>query len=123
MREIKFRAWHQYHEWIYFVITPTNENVDHTVSFASPVGVQMMREGLTYWGQYTGLKDRNGKEIYEGDIVQIPEGLKFQVRWDARRGQWGGVVRDENEIVDTIFFNQEVIGNIFENPELISAEK
>jgi len=69
--------------------------------------------------QYTGLNDKNGKEIYEGDIIH----LKFSelnanlvVKWDKYmglkyyNGGWTSLVH-----VDT---HGEVIGNIFENPEL-----
>jgi len=69
--------------------------------------------------QYTGLTDKNGKEIYEGDIIH----LKFSelnanlvVKWDKymglkyHNGGWTSMVH-----VDT---HGEVIGNIFENPEL-----
>jgi uncharacterized phage protein (TIGR01671 family) len=68
---------------------------------------------------YTGLTDKNGKEIYEGDIIHLKFGelnANLVVKWDKymglkyHNGGWTSLVH-----VDT---HGEVIGNIFENPEL-----
>ena len=69
--------------------------------------------------QFTGLHDLNGKEIYEGDIINLKFGelnANLVVKWDKymglkyHNGGWTSLVH-----VDT---HGEVIGNIFENPEL-----
>lgn len=72
-------------------------------------------------GQYTGLKDRNMKEIYEGDIVYIiPENETGVVEWENEIARY--VVIYDNIITD--FDNWygkdlEIIGNIYDNPELL----
>jgi uncharacterized phage protein (TIGR01671 family) len=70
--------------------------------------------------QYTGLTDKNGKEIYEGDIIHLKFGelnANLVVKWDKymglkyHNGGWTSLVHVET--------HGEVIGNIFEHPELL----
>lgn len=70
--------------------------------------------------QYTGLKDKNGKEIYEGDIGTDINDDMYEVRFDD--GAFV-VIRDGNVIepLSEVESYMEVIGNIYENPELISS--
>jgi len=67
--------------------------------------------------QYTGLKDKNGKEIYEGDIIIGSDGQKGEVKYNqpfAGFGTNGGFGRNDWTLC-------EIIGNIYENPELLST--
>lgn len=100
-REIKFRAWDNKKNKIIFPITISMRNCNIV--------------GYTPLMQYTGLKDKNGKEIYEGDVMKTPiteilgevfyrEGIYFVY--------YSGMLIDRCK-------DSEVIGNIHENPELI----
>lgn len=75
-------------------------------------------------GQYTGLKDKNGKEIYKGDIIQINHGRNALVVWVQRYlayyiewlpDRYGAALSlwQSNQL--------EVIGNIHDNPELLEG--
>ena len=100
-REIKFRAWDtEYREW----------REDFTIQADGKVhDIDGNETGTIVLMQFTGLKDKNGKEIYEGDIVKSADGVG-EVKW--RGGAWG---------YSNVMWNEkyEVIGNIYENPELL----
>lgn len=113
MREIKFRAWDG----------KSMFNVEQ-ITFNEAIwgcdkgrGVSIVFQPHIILMQFTGLHDKNGKEIYEGDILCWPkyEGKKNQIRWVV---EWNN---DRAGWTDWSPRNEaEVIGNIYENPELLN---
>ena len=78
--------------------------------------------------QSTGLKDKNGKEIFEGDIVDY-KGRKAVVKWHGSYASF--IYRFVNELQERVsewhplflaYYHFEIIGNIYENPELLEVE-
>ena len=130
MREIKFRAWDKENKKMMKVSSLSLENKEiavrenGTYHFFRMQNLELM--------QYTGLTDKNGTEIYEGDII------KYKFPYDRRlihispvkfletETSFGIKDRYGNEIplyriTTGNFF--EVIGNIYENPELLEENK
>ena len=123
MNDIKFRAWDKIQNVMFnFDIY----NVPPYVGQTYLVGEKFER--IYEIMQYTGLKDKNGAEIYEGDIVEnASKDLKFQVVYEAPsfNRKWIDDIseRYREHLTEPLAWNTyiicEVIGNIYENPELL----
>lgn len=79
--------------------------------------LDQLENGELICEQYTGLKDKNGKEIYEGDIVKAG-GRIYEVAWLEKDGGWFCFTEDDYH-TPLYHLEAEVIGNIHENPELL----
>lgn len=75
--------------------------------------------------QYTGLRDKNGKEIFQGDIVKsIPDGNVYEIDWFDDKCGWFGFENTTGEDYIPLYrLNCVIIGNIHENPELKEEEE
>ena len=130
MREIKFRAWDIQAEEILYGVEHTYDG--YKVPMPS-FGALLDCPDFYIVMQYTGLKDKNGKEIYEGDIVSLKYLYdkrttdKGQVVWREDKASFGlkslkGLTNEVYELYQvTAEHNLEIIGNIYENPELLKG--
>lgn len=121
MREAKFRAWFENSQtWVYFTM-----GVPFT-SLALEVYTQICLEGKPFY-QYTGLKDKNGKEIYEGDILGRTTDKNFVFVVDFADGGFSGLTEPGRihrlSLSEAMTLEKspyvEVIGNIYENENLL----
>lgn len=113
MRPIKYRAFHKELKIMREVCTLRLDFNEVIVKFEKEGWTDKTTwfEGQFELMQFTGLHDRNGKEIYEGDIVKLYHD-KLGVYWD-KDGHWSHC-----GLLDL----SEVIGNIHENPELLETK-
>ena len=120
MREHKYRIWNEERELMSFF--NLNNPATRTIF---PVSSRLGKGILM---QYTGLKDKNGKEIYEGDILYVrygPDALGGKQGGQYKTVSWkvsGNKGRTGFNLSSAIKNNYEIIGNIYENPELIKKE-
>jgi uncharacterized phage protein (TIGR01671 family) len=121
MREIKFRGWGKIDKKMHFIDKLEWEEGDLLWVGSYINNFELDQMGDIVLMQYTGLKDKNGKEIYEGDIltsrIMIACNLFFNnlgIVDLPLQEQWAGL--------STELEKEKVIGNIYENPELLKVK-
>lgn len=125
MNEIKFRAWNKvfskmitHIRMIDFVYKKIQYDTDSTLDCTKRFGdIELM--------QYTGIKDKDGTEIYDGDIVRCFSHSLSKVEF--KKGCFGltsdGLHEPYFAPFSDIYGYCEILGNIYENPELLEAMK
>lgn len=121
MREIKFRLWSNWHGGGHEMIYPGG---DYGLTLnGEPVfldwggGVSELKDTAVM--QYTGLKDKHGTEIYGGDVIKQTnliapqDSFICEVKWHDGQARYNIF-----QLQDTVPRSLEVLGNIYENPEL-----
>lgn len=116
MREIKFRAWEMTLKQMLIV---TNLHLDTKGAHLSKGKTVLLSHTLIAM-QYTGLKDKNGKEIYEGDILRHNREAYIGKVWFCDGCFMTDCEGFGNQPMNDLDLGWiEVIGNIYENPELL----
>ena len=127
MREILFRGKRiDSGEWVYGTMYKIATDLNPFILTIGKSGCSYQVEEETV-GQYTGLKDKNGKRIFEGDIIKwdypCNEGKSYQVIYDVGSACFVASREHNGNIIDTVFYNDgqhaEVISNVHDNPELL----
>lgn len=117
-REIKFRAWDKRHNSMEYI---------NDLYWFEENGIHDFNDDNYAFMQNTGLKDKNGKEIYDSDIVKVTWGSGKIVFYEVKYCESLGYhyLRDtknkeDDDIICIYDYSQmDVIGNVFNNPELL----
>lgn len=140
MRTIKFRGKCCHSDaWAFGNLVDYGEDENPEIQ-----GFDVYHEGRDVWqersverdtiGQFTGLHDKNGKEIYEGDIISskmLPQ-IKHLIFYNEKQGKFMAGLYGKTNIYDfgvcgvdnpAWMAEKEVIGNIHDNPKLLENEK
>lgn len=114
--------------WVYGGIFPQNGDGDFAIIYQQKPTIEKYPVYADTVGQYTGMKDKNGKRIFEGDITAFNDSdgelTNYEILWF--KNKW--VVRESNynavDDLDLFFCERStVIGNIYDNPELLGDEE
>ena len=125
MREILFRGKQMYNgKWVEGFYVRIEQKYQSYFIFTSQLDITKIWPGFVHYevdpetiGQYTEMTDKNGKKIFEGDIVEI-DGKRYEVK--CMLGQFFIGI---NMPIAYKRFDCEVIGNIHDNPELLQMEE
>lgn len=122
-REIKFRGQSINGNWAFGLIAKDGECVFISNSAGKPFAFEVRPETIS---QFTGLLDKNEKEIYEGDIVECRESFgvfSTTTIYHIVYGNGGFFSKEKNSLHNIFLGNKNlsvsIIGNIHENPELL----
>lgn len=112
--------------WVYGGIFPQNNGGDFAIIYQQTPEIKKYTVYADTVGQYTGVTDKNGVKIFEGDIVRYGDTI-HEVVFEQRNGTaYFGLVYSENGTLPFGHYQDlrqiEVIGNIHDNPELLKKE-
>lgn len=129
----KYRAWDSTKKEMFkdtFAITESGQVVVVEQEFVTSIPDYVFVDHLVIM-QSTGLHDKNGKEVFEGDILGIDtdeEIVNVNIYWDSKHALFMFESKKYNEeellaeLVEDNTYPFEIIGNIYENPELLEVE-
>lgn len=123
-----YRTSYKNGDWVYGLLTNT-ENYARFAEMTNTDGVCGIEVDKSTVGQFTGLTDRNGTKIFEGDVVRDEHSFLFgkvvyatpQDGFDGLAGFMVDDVDDGLQNYNGIWHNVEVVGNIHDNPELLEV--
>ena len=126
MREIKFRAWDREFKKMY--------DLEKCIDFEiSDLSNRRLQHNSLEPMQYTGLRDKNNKRIYDGDIVlkksnkkpinDFSDNKPFLVHWNAYNCGWNIRQPVAHKKTGVLPHTYEILGNIYENKELLSKKE
>lgn len=143
-REIKFRGYsYAKQKWLYGNLIekddPQKGEPTPWVRLIHNRALDAEMVAFSSVGQFTGLRDKSGKEIYEGDIMTGRNRVLKVVKWDSKRAAFVYIEQFKPKTVkisfaqmydkfksffnkDGILYNHEVVGNLYEHPHLLKSE-
>ncbi len=121
MREIKLKAWDKRQKQMSGIFTIAD--VTQYEYIFERMFNKLARFKDLIWLEYTGLKDKNGKEGYFDDLVKWGKAI-YKVVWNEKEGIAALQYVSGQEVFKYLRISQikqgEIIGNVYENPELLS---